>query len=73
MKNYLFPVLLLTGYLIIYITVIGLNLAISLILFMFSISPILLLWMVYAVLCSEFKPTHTFEEKWYEDGEFRKL
>jgi hypothetical protein len=71
MKNYLFPVLLITGYLIIYITVIGFNLAIGLILFMFSISPLLLRWMVYKVLSSEVKLDHTFEEKWYEDGEYR--
>lgn len=71
MKNYLFPVLLLTGYLIIYITVIELNLDISLILFMFSLSPLLLIWMIYKVLTSEVKPDYTFEEKWYEDGENR--
>lgn len=71
MKNYLFPVLLLTVYLIVYITLIALNLAPGLILFMFSISPILLIWMVYHVLSSDVKVDHTFEEKWYEDGEFR--
>ena len=72
MKNYLFPVLLLTGYLIIYITVIGLNLSIGLFLFMFIVSPILIIWMVYRVLSSEVGLDHTFEDKWYEDGEYRR-
>jgi len=67
MKNYLFPVYLVTAVLIVYVTAIQVNLNTSLILFVFSISPILILWMVYRVLTAEVEVTSTFEEKWYED------
>ena len=69
MKNYLIPVFTVTGYLLIYIVSIGLELHIRLILFMFSISPVLILWMVYRVLKAKVLVSHTFEEKWYEDLE----
>ena len=72
MRNYLMPVLVVTGYLVIYLFAIRLDLHIRLILFMFSISPVLLLWMVYKVLTANVPISHTFDEKWYEDGEKRK-
>ncbi|MCL6261386.1 hypothetical protein M3O96_19965 [Aquiflexum sp. TKW24L] len=67
MKNYLFPVYLVTGVLIIYVTAIQVSLNTSLILFVFSLSPALILWMVYRVLTADVEVTSTFEEKWYED------
>lgn len=67
MKNYLFPVVLVTAYLIIYVTAIQVQISTAVILFMFSISPILLLWMVYKVLTADVKVKHTFEEKFYCD------
>jgi len=67
MKNYLIPVLIVTGYLLVYVVAIGVELHIRLILFMFSISPILILWMVYRVLTANVRVDHTFDEKWYED------
>jgi hypothetical protein len=67
MKNYLIPVVLVTSYLIIYVTAIQVQLNTGLILFMFSISPALLLWMVYKVLTADVKVKHTFDEKWYSD------
>ena len=67
MKKYLIPVWTVTGYLLVYVVAIGLELHIRLILFMFSISPILILWMVYRVLKADVKVDHTFDEKWYED------
>lgn len=67
MKNYLIPVLIVTGYLLVYVVAIGVELHIRLILFMFSISPILILWMVYRVLTANARVDHTFDEKWYED------
>ena len=72
MKKYLIPVMIVTGYLLVYVTAIGLELRLNLILFMFSISPILILWMVYKVLTADVQVDNTFEDKWYEDGEERK-
>jgi len=67
MKNYLFPVYLVTSFLILYVTAIQANLNTALILFMFSISPFPVIWMVYKVLTADVKVDSTFEEKWYED------
>jgi len=72
MKKYLIPVMIVTGYLLVYATAIGLELRLNFILFMFSISPILILWMVYRVLTADVHVGNTFEDKWYEDGEERK-
>lgn len=67
MKSYLFPVFLTTGFLLVYIMVILAQLNTAIILFMFSISPALILWMVYRVLTAHVRSRYTFEEKWYED------
>ncbi|WP_209332202.1 hypothetical protein [Lunatimonas salinarum] len=67
MNSFLFPVYAVTGFLLIYLTAIFVNLNTAIILFMFSASPILVLWMVYRVLRSEVQSAYTFEEKWYED------
>ncbi len=69
MKNYLFPVTVVTGYLLVYVVSIGLELHTRLILFMFSMSPALILWMAYKVLKANVLVEHTFEERWYEDFE----
>jgi hypothetical protein len=67
MKNYLFPVYLVTAVLIVYVTAIQANLHTAFILFVFSLSPALVIWMVYKVLTADVEVTSTFEEKWYED------
>lgn len=67
MKNFLFPVYVVTGVLILYVTGIQVNLNTSIILFVFSFSPALVIWMVYKVLTADVEVTSTFEEKWYED------
>lgn len=67
MKNYLFPVYLVTAFLIVYITAIQANLSTALILFMFSVSPVPIFWMVYRVLTADVEVKATFDEKWYED------
>lgn len=69
MKNFLFPVYLVTGFLIIYVTAIQASLSTALILFLFSISPLPVIWMVYSVLTADVEVNSTFEEKWYEDFE----
>lgn len=72
MKKYLIPVFTGTGYLLVYIVAIGLELHLRFILLMFSLSPLLILWMVYRVLKSNVLVNTTFEEKWYEDFEWAK-
>jgi hypothetical protein len=67
MKNYLFPVYLVTSFLIVFVTAIHANLNTALILFMFSISPLPIIWMVYKVLTANVVVESTFEEKWYDD------
>ncbi|MCH7397393.1 hypothetical protein MM236_05310 [Belliella sp. DSM 107340] len=67
MKNFLSPIYWVTAILIIYVTFLFTNINISVILFIFSISPLLILWMVYKVLTADVEVESTFEEKWYED------
>ncbi|EON76677.1 hypothetical protein ADIS_3127 [Lunatimonas lonarensis] len=67
MNSFLTPVYLVTGFLIIYLTVLVVDLSMGVILFMFSASPVLVLWMVYRVLRADVDSAYTFEEKWYED------
>jgi uncharacterized membrane protein len=67
MKNYLFPVFATTGFLIVYLTALFTNLNTGIILFMFSISPVVMIWMVYRVLTADTDSSYTFEERWYED------
>nr|MBI1230156.1 hypothetical protein [Cytophagales bacterium] len=67
MKDFLFPVLAATGFLVVYMTSIFVDLNTGIILFLFSISPIVVLWMVYRVLTADVDSKHTFEERWYED------
>lgn len=67
MKNYLIPVFVATGFLLIYITAIYVNLSTGIILFMFSLSPLILIWMVLKVLKADVDTPFTFDEKWYED------
>jgi hypothetical protein len=67
MKHYLFPIYLATGYLLVFISSIFANLHISLILLLFALSPVLMIWMVYKVLCADVDVKETFEEKWYSD------
>lgn len=69
MKNYLFPVYAVTAFLIVYVTAAQVSLHVAIVLFMFSLSPIPVLWMVYRVLKAEVDVETTFEERWYEDLE----
>ncbi len=62
MKNYLFPIYLVTGFLLVYAVAIYLDLYLPLILFLFSISPLLLIWMVYKVLTADVEVKNTFDD-----------
>ncbi len=67
MKNHLIPIYITTGFLLIYLTAIFVNLSTALVLFLFSLSPIIMIWMVFKVLKAEVETNFTFEDKWYED------
>lgn len=67
MKNDLTSVGLVTGFLILFVTVIQFELSLSLIWLMFLISPALVIWMVYSVLTAPIEIKETFEEQWYLD------
>lgn len=67
MKNYLVSVGVVTGFLIVYVIAIQLNLSMFLIWLLFLISPILLIWMVVSVLKAPVEIKETFDDKWYQD------
>ncbi len=67
MKNYLQVVGIVTGVLILFVTLIQLNVAYSLIWIIFLTGPFLILWMVWAVLAAPVEIKETFEEQWYQD------
>lgn len=67
MSSYLFPVYLTTAVLIVYVTAILVGLNAAIIMFIFSVSPGFVIWMVYRVLTANVEVKATFDEKWYED------
>lgn len=67
MKNYLTSVGVVTGFLIVFVTAIQLELSMSLIWLMFIFSPALVIWMVYSVLTAPIEIKETFDEQWYQD------
>lgn len=67
MKNYHSAVGIVTGVLILLVTLIQFNAAQMLIWAIFLIGPFLILWMVWAVLAAPVEIKETFEEQWYQD------
>ncbi len=67
MKNYLTSVGIVTGILIVFVTLIRINIAHILIWGIFLASPILIVWMVWRVLIAPVDIKETFEEHWYQD------
>ncbi|MFC4871005.1 hypothetical protein [Negadavirga shengliensis] len=67
MKSYLLPVFVTTSFLLVYIVAIVVDLHTAIILMMFSVSPVLILWMVFRVLKAQVDSRYTFEDRWYED------
>lgn len=67
MKNYLSAVGIVTGILILFVTLIQFNVAHPLIWAIFLMGPFLILWMVWAVLAAPVEIKETFEEQWYQD------
>jgi hypothetical protein len=73
MKNYLLVVGIVTGILILFITLIQFNVALVLIWGIFLAGPFLVLWMVWAVLTAPVDVKETFDEQWYQDwGDLRR-
>lgn len=66
-KNYLTSVGIVTGALLVFVTLIQLNVAHFLIWGIFLASPILLIWMVWSVLTAPVDIRETFDEQWYQD------
>jgi hypothetical protein len=73
MKNYHSAVGIVTGVLILLVTLIQFNVAQMLIWAIFLIGPFLILWMVWAVLAAPVEIKEKFEEQWYQDrGDLRR-
>lgn len=67
MQNYHSAVGIVTGVLILFVTLIQFNIAQVLVWAIFLTGPFLILWMVWAVLAAPVEIKETFEEQWYQD------
>lgn len=67
MRNPLIPVYIVTAYLFIYAVLAAAGFNPDVVLWMFLFSPVLVIWMVLAVLKSPVTSTKTFGESFYED------
>ena len=67
MKNYHSAVGIVTGVLILFVTLIQFNIAQVLIWGIFLAGPFFILWMVWAVLAAPVEIKETFDEQWYQD------
>lgn len=67
MKNYLSIVGIVTGILILFVTLIQFNISQLLIWLIFLFGPFLVCWMVWAVLAAPVEINETFDEQWYQD------
>lgn len=67
MKNYLATVSIVTGILILFVTLIQFEVTLFLIWLIFLAGPALILWMVWSVLVADVVVKETFEEQWYQD------
>jgi uncharacterized protein with PQ loop repeat len=67
MKNYELAVGIVTGILIVFVTLIQFEVSLFLIWLIFLAGPFLVIWMVYSVLVADVDIKETFEEQWYQD------
>jgi len=67
MKNYQTSVGVVTGILIVFVTLIQFNVGQPLIWLIFITCPFLILWMVWSVLMAPIEIKETFDEQWYQD------
>lgn len=73
MKSTWFPVGIVTIFLLVYVFIAAAGFSYLLITLLFSISPILVLWMVFRVLKSPYHSGKTFNDHFYEDHSYRKI
>jgi fatty acid desaturase len=67
MKNYELAVGIVTGILILFVTLIQFEVSLFLIWLIFLSGPFLVIWMVYSVLTAPVDIKETFDEQWYQD------
>lgn len=67
MKKIIFPILLTSSILAVYTISIQFDAILWFGMFLFSISPFFIIWMVYCILKDGVPSELTFEEKFYED------
>lgn len=67
MNNYKLSVGIVTGILILFVTLIQFEISQFLIWLIFLAGPFLVIWMVYSVLVADVDIKETFEEQWYQD------
>jgi len=67
MKNYELAVGIVTGILILFVTLIQFEVSQFLIWLIFLAGPFLVIWMVYSVLVADVDIKETFDEQWYQD------
>ena len=73
MKSAWLPVGIVTIFLLVYVFIAAAGYSYLLITGLFSISPILVVWMVIRVLKSPYNSGKTFNEHFYEDHNYRKI
>lgn len=73
MKKDIFSVYVTSLVLVLYAIIAYTELSYRLVFLLFTLSPVLILWMVYAVLKSPDEPTRTFEDYFYMDSEQRPM
>lgn len=69
MKSIKYPILIATAYLVVYVVLMSIHMewTLRLGLFLFSLSPIPVIWMVYRVLKDGKPSKYTFDERFYEN------
>lgn len=73
MKKEFFAIYVTTLFLAVYTLLSYFEVSYPLVATMFVISPMMVIWMVYAVLKSSDEPSLTFEEQFYLDASFKPL
>jgi hypothetical protein len=64
------PILLTTLYVFVYLAVCELDESLRLAIFLFSLSPLPVIWMVYRVLRDGTPSAYTFKERFYDDYKY---
>ena len=68
----MFWVWLVTVYLILYVALLTSGFGVQLAVFMFSLSPVFIVWMVVRVLRDDYQTDKTFDKYFYEDMDWKK-